>query len=123
MVAILTLSPLTFSIFLDCIFSTGTPVNTSFNDLKNQMEFLGLESVNEYFNKFSTTLLQHTNDRSARQRRGCASSSQDTFGHFTFLMRAIMIRHAQAQTYRGTTPPTTLMSLPPKVNTIGFFCL
>lgn len=36
------------------------------------------------------------------------------FGHFMFLLRSLVMRHSQGQTYRGTTPPMTLMSLPEK---------
>ena len=31
---------------------TGTPVNTSINDLKNQLKFLGIEMVEEMFTQF-----------------------------------------------------------------------
>lgn len=89
------------------------------------MKFLGLENVNEMFGKFANAL-NHIHDRSAKQGRvshrpGSRDIKPDLsetrhFGHLVYLLRCIMIRHSQQQTYRGTGPPaTTLMSLPPKV--------
>lgn len=97
---------------------SGTPVSTSLCDLKNQLKVIGLEDVEAMFSKFAR-LLQHIDDRGARKkgRRSYQDSSEGRlFGHFMFLMRSIMMRHAQSQVYRGTNPRTTLMSLPKKVS-------
>jgi hypothetical protein len=96
----------------------GTPISTTLVDLKNQLEWLGLENVNEMFGCFKR-LLAHTNDPSAgagqgRRGRRHKISKGRIFGHFTFLMRAVMMRHAQNQSYAGTS--NTLMSLPPKAS-------
>lgn len=100
---------------------SGTPVNTSLNDLRNQLKFIGLEDVDEMFSIFSSSVFAHTDDRSRRNEDPYARRDNRDFGHFMFLMRCIMIRHSQNQTYRGTT--TTLMSLPPKVRITNSFCL
>ena len=109
------------------ILLTGTPVQTSLTDLRNQLKFLGLECVDEMFQTFGGTL-RHTNDRAAkalsnrRRRRRFGVDADDEssvdhlFGHFLFLMKTLLIRHAQQQTYRGTPTRTTLMSLPPKTD-------
>ena len=79
-------------------------------DLKNQMKFVGIEHVDEMFLKFSN-LLVHTKDQRAAKKQ---KPNGRTLGHFMFLMRSLLMRHSQKQTYRGTD--TTLMSLPPKVS-------
>mmetsp|Transcript_8692 Transcript_8692/g.15744 ORF Transcript_8692/g.15744 Transcript_8692/m.15744 type:complete len:224 (-) Transcript_8692:2117-2788(-) len=89
---------------------SGTP--TSLNDLRNQLKFAGLENVDQMFSIFSRTVFCRTNDRSKANSRRQRRSDPRLYGHFVFLMRCLMIRHSQRQTYRGTT--TTLMSLPPK---------
>jgi hypothetical protein len=68
-------------------------MSTKLDDLHQQLEFLGIEKAGSLLQKLK--------------------KSRDTLGSFTFLMRAVMMRHSQKQTYRDT--PTTLMSLPPKV--------
>jgi hypothetical protein len=95
---------------------SGTPVSSSFNDLKNQLKFIGLlEDVDEMFRTFAVTALKHANDPGRSKKRGRKQSRDDrAFGPFTFMMRNIMIRHTHNQKYTGTT--TTLMSLPPKVS-------
>lgn len=87
------------NISANALFPIGTPVNTSFKDLKNQLKFLGIEQVDAMFNIF------------LKQER----HRVDNFdaGKLLFFLRNIMIRHTQKQTYRGTS--TTLMSLPAKV--------
>lgn len=93
---------------------SGTPVNTSFKDLKNQLKFIGLENVDEMFNGFGDTAMKHVNDPNRPKSRGRPFCRDDrVFGHFVFMLRSIIVRHTHKQTYRGTT--TTLMSLPPKV--------
>ena len=80
---------------------SGTPINTSILDLKNQMKFLGIEMVDELFQRF-----------------GCNSTSRkwesvvQEPGKLLFFLRSVVMRHTQKQKYRGTN--TTLMSLPPK---------
>ena len=86
------------------------------------MKFIGLENVDEMFTIFAATVFRHTND--PRTKSGSRIDNR-RFGHFIFLLRCIMIRHTQKQTYRGTT--TTLMSLPPKVHDFynkkdGIYC-
>jgi len=93
-------------------FVSGMPVNTSLNDLRNQLKFIGLENIDDMFTIFSATAFSHTNDRTRRNTD--YSHDNRVFGHFVFLLRSVMIRHTQQQTYRGTT--TTLMSLPPKAS-------
>jgi hypothetical protein len=70
--------------------------------MKNQLAFLGMEDATPEFTKkrpdqFEPEICSDIHWRSS-----------------LFLMRPIMMRHSQLQTYRGTT--TTLMSLPPKVS-------
>lgn len=93
---------------------SGTPVSTTFNDLKNQLNFIGIENVNELFGVFLRSAFRHAEDPTVPKRLGYGGESR-SIGPFVFMMRNIMIRHTQKQTYRGTT--TTLMSLPPKVRT------
>jgi SNF2 family DNA or RNA helicase len=81
---------------------TGTPVNTSIMDLKNQLKFIGIESIESMFNKICP------NPRSRRRYEGNHSSPSKLL----FFLRNVMMRHAQKQFYRGTK--TTLMSLPAK---------
>jgi hypothetical protein len=68
--------------------------------VKGQLQFVGIEHIDEIF------------------ERVCNKNTTQ-FGPFTFLMRAVMIRHSQKQQYRGTS--TTLMSLPPKVKHLYVF--
>jgi SNF2 family DNA or RNA helicase len=78
---------------------SGTPVNTSIRDLKNQLSFIGIERVESLFKVFCG---EHNS------RNGDIESP----GELIFFLRSIMMRHKQNQTYRGTK--TTLMSLPAK---------
>jgi hypothetical protein len=104
-------------IILVSIHFPGTPVNTSLNDLKNQLKFIGIQDVSAMFDLFGRSTCKHTRDQAAmRGDRAFVPS----VGHFTFLMRSIMMRHSQNQTYRGTS--TTLMSLPPKVSRHYYCC-
>ena len=80
--------------------------------MKNQLKFIGIENVEGLFKNFAK-LMEHTSDRAGgRGLRGKASGR--VVGHFLFFIRAVMIRHAQQQKYRGTD--TTLMQLPPKTD-------
>jgi hypothetical protein len=91
------------NISTNALFPAGTPVNTSFKDLKNQLKFLGIENVDAMFNMFL--------------KQGRNRVEEFDAGKLLFFLRNIMIRHTQKQTYRGTT--TTLMSLPAKVSQSG----
>jgi len=88
---------------------TGTPVNTNMNDLKMQLKFVGLSHVNDYFSVFNATTF-------ARIHGGKQNKDQSEdfrqFGHFSFLMRNVVLRHAMKQQYRKSS--TDLMQLPPK---------
>jgi hypothetical protein len=96
-------------------------VNTSLMDLDQQLEFLGIEKAGSLLRKLKKSTFRHIGDQHAnygnggrRNRRGSDFAEMPRLGNFTFLMRAVMMRHSQKQTYRDTS--TTLMSLPPKVN-------
>lgn len=86
---------------------SGTPVNTSLNDLKNQLQFLGLEHVEAMFKKFSS-LMEHSSDPGAGRRR--YKSNYKMFPFF-FLMRAVLLRHAQNQKYRGTDTSKMILQI------------
>ena len=81
-----------------------------FQGLEESDEILGLEHVEEIFNVFIRTAFKDTDDQCVPKR---LNGEDLKIGPFMFLLRCIMIRHTQKQTYLGTT--TTLMSLPPKV--------
>lgn len=91
---------------------SGTPVNTSLMDLKNQLIFLGLQSVPEMFTVFQQSVLPHANDPNSRARDLHHCPGAPVAGHFLFLMQTIMMRHSHNMKYRNTT--TKLMQLPPK---------
>jgi hypothetical protein len=92
-------------LYLHCV---GTPWGTSLLDVRNQLKFIGLENMDKLFLDFQNAIFVYWGKRPFDQR---------THGHFMFLMRTVLIRHSQKQRYRGTS--TTLMSLPPKVNSIA----
>ncbi len=73
-------------------------MNTSPNDLVNQLKFLGFEHVDKTFKEMKVS----------RNRRSGFDSEL-----LMYFLRPIMMRHSQDQKYLGTS--TTLMSLPPKV--------
>lgn len=90
---------------------SGTPFNNSFNDLYNQLKFLGVEHAEDMMKVFEQSAYHHIGDPRKNSRH---SSHGPCFGNLLFFLRSIMIRHTQKQTYRGTS--TTLMSLPVKVS-------
>lgn len=92
---------------------SGTPVNTSWMDLRNPLRFLGIEDVDRMMEAFKFSAFAHTSDTSAGRFR----TEWPAFGNLLFFLRNIMIRHTQKQKYRGTN--TTLMSLPEKVNSFS----
>mmetsp|Transcript_23273 Transcript_23273/g.55031 ORF Transcript_23273/g.55031 Transcript_23273/m.55031 type:complete len:1470 (-) Transcript_23273:218-4627(-) len=75
---------------------SGTPMNTRYEDLKNQLKFLGFENVEKLFKG----LCRNTNN------------NDPNINLLMYFLRPIMMRHSQGQKYRGTS--TTLMSLPKK---------
>lgn len=82
----------------------GTPMNTSHDDLRNQLKFLGFDHVDKTFEQMTT---KHSR-----------CSQEIRTNYLMYFLRPIMIRHSQEQKYRGTN--TTLMSLPPKVSRAEF---
>jgi len=87
---------------------TGTPVNTSLNDLKGQLKMIGLEDVGPMFNVFQNDMAVHfSNNRKRRYHDRDIKA-----GNFLFTMRNILIRHSLKQ--QGTLSNTYIMSLPPK---------
>lgn len=97
------------------VASLGTPISTSIMDVKYQLEFLGVQDVNDYLKAFKASAFQRVKDRNRaglkRANRGLNFSND--IGPFTFFMRSLLMRHTQTQKYVGTN--TTLMSLPKKV--------
>jgi SWI/SNF-related matrix-associated actin-dependent regulator of chromatin subfamily A3 len=83
---------------------TGTPVNTSIMDPKNQLKCIGIENVELMFKQFTS----ETPSRWRSVANECISSP----GKLLFFLRNVMMRHTQNQLYRVTK--TTLMSLPAK---------
>jgi hypothetical protein len=99
-------------IFLLDFSMSGTPVNTTLMDLKNQLSFLGIQDHSDLMEYFKGSFFRHVNDSSVGKKND--DIPVPGLGLFTFFMRSIMMRHSQNQTYTGTN--TTLMSLPPKVS-------
>jgi hypothetical protein len=94
-----------------CVSSQiGTPMNTDAFDMNNQLAFLGMQDACPILSG------QDVGKRSSQANIPVSVHRQSSL----FLMRPIMMRHAQQQTYRGTT--TTLMSLPPKVSNVSAPC-
>jgi len=92
---------------------SGTPVNTTVTDLRNQFKFLGIGAQAE-METFKSTFFRQINDPSAS--KSTTSRELPGFGLFNFFVRNLLIRHSQAQKYTGTN--TTLMSLPPKTERV-----
>lgn len=69
------------------------------------MKFLGIENVHQMFNASG-----NTSAASSRSRNYSAQSVIPE--HILYMLKPILLRHAQNQKYTGTD--TTLMSLPPK---------
>jgi len=81
---------------------SGTPLNTSLKDLKNQLKFIGIQQVESYFSKIFSK--PHGNKVKVNPY------------YLVFMLRSIMMRHTQKQMYRNSK--TTLMSLPSKTERI-----
>ncbi|CAB9523044.1 regulator of chromatin subfamily A member 3-like 1 [Seminavis robusta] len=90
---------------------SGTPVNTTLGDLRNQLTFLGVEEAGPMMEKFKETAFVHAVDPSVG-KHAVHTMETPSFGNLLFFLRNIMLRHTQKQTYRGTS--TTLMMLPKK---------
>jgi hypothetical protein len=73
-------------------------------DLRNQLGFLGIEHAEKMVTKVVPKAVA----------RGQSIVDVDLL---MWLLRPIMIRHSQGQTYRNTA--TTLMNLPPKVRAVA----
>jgi len=87
---------------------TGTPMNTSINDLNGQLKFIGLKSVSGMFQAFKTDMPSHFTGSSKRKQ----DENTCKAARFLFVMRNILIRHSIKQ--QGRLSKTDLMSLPPK---------
>lgn len=75
-------------------------MNTKIFDVQNQMQFLGIENVTQMFN------ISNMRGSGGRTATGVVPE------HISYMLKPILLRHAQNQKYTGTD--TTLMSLPPK---------
>jgi hypothetical protein len=95
---------------------TGTPISTSINDLSNQLKFLGIQDSGAMMKQFKEHVCNNGNGggRGRGRSRYLYTGERPRIGPFTFLLRAIMMRHTQNMTYAGSEN-TTLMSLPPMV--------
>jgi SNF2 family DNA or RNA helicase len=83
------------------------PVSDTFENLRPQLRFLGVESIDAMFDVFSKSAFVHAGDPKAIQ-----GSSSGGFGGLLFFLRSIMMRHTEGQTYRGTS--TKIATLPGK---------
>mmetsp|Transcript_12559 Transcript_12559/g.14725 ORF Transcript_12559/g.14725 Transcript_12559/m.14725 type:complete len:570 (-) Transcript_12559:449-2158(-) len=86
---------------------TGTPMNTSLNDLNGQLKFVGLEHLPAMFRAFQADMPSHFN------RRKRMNTNNDCAARFLFVMRSILIRHSIKQ--QGRMSNTDIMSLPSKI--------
>mmetsp|Transcript_17991 Transcript_17991/g.26380 ORF Transcript_17991/g.26380 Transcript_17991/m.26380 type:complete len:1495 (-) Transcript_17991:800-5284(-) len=73
---------------------TGTPMNTSIADLRNQLAFVGIQHTKAMFGVFNSS----------------SDGSDDWKGSFLFTMRNLMMRHSMKQKQRANGKD--LMSLP-----------
>ena len=93
---------------------TGTPMNTSLNDLKGQMNFIGMDNVPSLFKMFADKMSDDLFGKKSRRNRSYSDQSRvKKAGDFLFLMRNITIRHSIKQ--QRISSGTDLMSLPDKV--------
>jgi hypothetical protein len=83
-------------------------MNTTFNDLKGQLSFLGFENAGAIFTKLNDDMAS----KSSRSSKHYVSSRIDA-GRCLFLLRNIMMRHSIQMKSRAED--RSLMSLPPKV--------
>lgn len=85
-------------------------MNTTPNDLKGQLKFIGISNIDVMFTSFRKAM-KTVFKVSRSNRRGC--DAIESFAPFLFLMRNAMIRHSIGQTGRHSS--TSIMELPPKV--------
>ena len=85
-------------------------MNTTLNDLKGQLSFLGLENLGSIFTNLKNNDMSSQFNRS--KKRAWLSSKNDV-GRCLFLLRNIMMRHSIQM--KSRTENRSLMSLPPKV--------
>jgi hypothetical protein len=98
-------------------FSKGTPICTGIQDLSNQLKFLGIQDAGAMMKQFKENVCNNSSGGGrgrGRSRHSYIGTERPRIGSFTFLMRAIMMRHTQNMMYAGSEN-TTLMSLPPMV--------
>jgi len=88
---------------------SGTPVNTSINDLKSQLKLLGIEHVDEMFGRFIAKAGHRSHNRNKKKE----TYKPELF----FFLRSILMRHSMKQTYRGTN--NSILELPPKTEIIA----
>lgn len=72
---------------------TGTPINTSVRDLKNQLKFIGIEHVEKTFRRFEPLWTSHIEGNGSCWRNS-SSCYKSPFGSFLFFMRGLIIRHS-----------------------------
>ena len=90
---------------------SGTPMNTTVRDLRNQMDFIGFDRNHTgiMFHRF----LQICNERKKNERRGITTySDRSRVGEFLMIMRSILMRHTMRQ--KTTVTKLSLMQLPDK---------
>jgi hypothetical protein len=86
---------------------SGDPVSDTFENLRHQLRFLGVDSIDALFDVFSKSAFVHAGDPKAIN-----GSSSGRFGGLLFFLRSIMMRHTEGQTYIGTS--TKITTLPGK---------
>jgi len=91
---------------------TGTPMNTSLNDLKGQMNFIGMDNSNQLFKIFAEKMSHDLFGKKSRRNHFESNRCVKKAGDFLFLMRNIVIRHSIKQ--QRISSGTDLMSLPNK---------
>ena len=68
---------------------SGTPVNTSFNDIRNQLSFLGIENVEGMLDIFRQTAFVHSKDQGKDTRSWYSGTTEPIFGNLLFFLRSI----------------------------------
>lgn len=99
---------------------TGTPMNTSLGDLKNQLKFIGIEHTELLFDRLKGAEMHMSKSSGSRHNRRNEYRTKE-IGNLLFFLRSVMIRHSMKQMHQGSS--NDLMSLPPKVErsvTIAF---
>ena len=61
---------------------SGTPVNTSFNDLSNQLKFLGVENAEDMMEKFRGSAFLHTENAAGSRYKSLSPCSATSFSSF-----------------------------------------